>query len=190
MSDERMNNENSHAAEAEAAIEDTATTETQTAEVQTTNGDELQARIDQLEKEAAEYKDQWLRATADYRNFKRRTDQERAELIRSASAGLLLKLLPVMDDLERAMSSVTPDVENTQWYGGFKLIPQKLQTVLESEGVTPIEATGQDFDPTMHEAVIYEEGDGDTTKVTAELQKGYKLRDRVLRPSMVKVGKA
>ncbi len=186
MSDERMNTENTQADEAAAATEDSATTETQA-----TNDGELQARIEQLEKEAAEYKDQWLRATADYRNFKRRTDQERAELIRSASAGLLLKLLPVMDDLERAMSSVTPDVENTQWYGGFKLIPQKLQTVLESEGVTPIEAAGQEFDPTMHEAVIYEEGgDGDTPKVTAELQKGYKLRDRVLRPAMVKVGKA
>lgn len=186
MTDERMNTENTQAVEADGATEATVTTETQV-----TNDGDLQARIEQLEKEAAEYKDQWLRATADYRNFKRRTDQERAELIRSASAGLLLKLLPVMDDLERAMSSVTPEVENTQWYGGFKLIQQKLQTVLESEGVTPIDATGQEFDPTLHEAVIYEEGgDGDITRVTAELQKGYKLRDRVLRPAMVKVGKA
>lgn len=194
MTDERMNTEDTNAAvEAndtpvetnDTPVEATAAPETQAASV-----DELQARIEQLEKEAAEYKDQWLRAAADYRNFKRRTDQERAELIRSASAGLLLKLLPVMDDLERAMSSVTPDVEHSQWYQGFKLIPQKLQAVLESEGVTPIEAGGQEFDPTMHEAVIYEEGDGDTTKVTAELQKGYKLRDRVLRPAMVKVGKA
>ncbi|HEU5011563.1 MAG TPA: nucleotide exchange factor GrpE [Roseiflexaceae bacterium] len=180
MTDERMNTEDSN-----AAVE-----ANDTAEAQTVNSDELQARIEQLEKEAAEYKDQWLRATADYRNFKRRTDQERAELIRSASAGLLLKLLPVVDDLERAMSSVTPDVENTQWYGGVKLIQQKLQTVLESEGVTPIEAVGQEFDPNLHEAVIYEEGDGNTTSVTAELQKGYKLRDRVLRPAMVKVGKS
>ncbi|HEX9373986.1 MAG TPA: nucleotide exchange factor GrpE [Roseiflexaceae bacterium] len=149
----------------------------------------LKARIAQLEKEAAEYKDQWLRAAADFKNFKRRTEQERADLIRGASAGLLLKLLPVFDDLERAISSVTPDVAATPWYGGFKLIPQKLQTVLESEGVTPIEALGQDFDPNFHEAVIYEQGgEGQDGKVVGELQKGYKLRDRVLRPTMVKVG--
>ncbi len=153
--------------------------------------EELQTRIAQLEKESAEHKDQWLRAMADYKNFKRRADQERAELIRGASAGLLLKLLPVLDDLERAMGSVTPDVSETPWYGGFKLIPHKLQTILESEGVAPIEALDQEFDPTLHEAVIFEEGgEGETNKVIAELQKGYKLRDRVLRPTMVKVGKA
>lgn len=148
-------------------------------------------RIAQLEKEVEQYKDQWLRAVADYKNFKRRSDQERGDLIRNANAGLLLKLLPVIDDLERASSSVTPDVAASQWYGGFKLIPQKLQTILESEGVTPIAALGAEFDPTHHEAVIYdEEGAGDTTRVQAELQKGYKLNDRVLRPTMVKVGKA
>src|SRR5215216_4757891 len=149
----------------------------------------LQARVAQLEKEAAEYKDQWLRSAADFKNFKRRTEQERADLIRGASAGLLLKLLPAVDDLERALASVTPDVAATPWYGGFKLIPQKLQTVLESEGVTPIIALGQDFDPNFHEAVIYEAaGEGQEGKVVAELQKGYMLRDRVLRPTMVKVG--
>ncbi|MEN9938277.1 MAG: hypothetical protein RLZZ387_4856 [Chloroflexota bacterium] len=150
--------------------------------------EELQARVAQLEKEASEYKDSYLRATADYRNFKRRTEQERADLIRSASAGLLLKLLPVLDDLERAMQSVTPEVEASAWYGGFKLIPQKLQTIVESEGVKPIEALGQDFDPNQHEAVIYEAAPGQEGKVVAELQKGYVLRDRVLRPTMVKVG--
>lgn len=150
---------------------------------------ELQARVAQLEKEASDYKDQWLRATADYRNFKRRTDAERADLIRSASAGLLLKLLPVMDDLERAMAGVTPEVAETPWYGGFRLIPQKLQTVLESEGVTAIAALGAPFDPSMHEAVIYEQAEPELEgKVTAELQRGYKLNDRVLRPTMVKVG--
>ena len=151
--------------------------------------DQLKARIAELEKEAADYKDQWLRAAADYKNFKRRTDQERADLIRGASAGLVLKLLPVLDDLERAISSVTPEVSGSPWYGGFKLIPQKLQTVLESEGVAPIQALGQDFDPNFHEAVIYEAaGAGQENKVVAELQKGYTLRDRVIRPTMVKVG--
>jgi len=90
--------------------------------------------------------------------------------------------------LERALASVTPDVAATPWYSGFKLIPQKLQTVLESEGVTTIAALGQDFDPNYHEAVIYEAAEGQEGKVIGELQRGYKLRDRVLRPTMVKVG--
>ncbi|MEM8529594.1 MAG: nucleotide exchange factor GrpE [Chloroflexota bacterium] len=149
----------------------------------------LQKRIAELEKEAEENKNNWLRAAADYKNFKRRVDQERSDLISRASSALLLKLLPIADDIDRAVDSVTPEVAESSWYGGFKLIPQKLQTVLESEGVTPIDAVGQEFDPNWHEAVMFDDsGDGETTHVVAELQKGYKLRDRVLRPTMVKVG--
>jgi molecular chaperone GrpE len=150
----------------------------------------LQERIAQLEKESADHRDQWLRAVADYKNFKRRADAERADLIRGASASLLLKLLPVMDDLERALDSATPELVGGAWYAGFRLIPQKLATILESEGVSPIAATGADFDPNLHEAVIYEDAEGQEGKVIADLQRGYRLRDKVLRPSMVKVGKA
>ena len=158
---------------------------------QPTEADELRARIAQLEKDSEDFRDKWLRAAADYKNFKRRADQERADLIRGASAGLLLKLLPVVDDFERAASSAPETISGSPWFEGFKLIAQKLQTILESEGVAPIAALGQDFDPNQHEAVIYEAaGDGADGKVVAELQKGYKLRDRVLRPTMVKVGKA
>src|SRR5262249_46027456 len=99
-----------------------------------------------------------------------------------------LKLLPVVDDLERALGSVTPDVAATPWYAGFKLIPQKLKTVLESEGVTPIESVGQEVDPNLHEAGIAEAAAGQEGTVLREMQKGYKLRDRVLGPTMVKVG--
>jgi molecular chaperone GrpE len=152
--------------------------------------DELQAQIAKLEKEVAVNRDNWLRAAADYKNFKRRVDQERADLIRSASVGLLLKMLPALDDMERATGTTPPEIAATPWYEGIKLIAQKLQTIVESEGVTQIAALGQDFDPNQHEAVIYEPaGSGQEGKVVAELQKGYKLRDRVLRPTMVKVGK-
>jgi molecular chaperone GrpE len=158
---------------------------------QVNGADDLQTRIAQIEKESEDYRDKWLRAVADYKNFKRRADQERVDLIRGASAGLLLKLLPVVDDFDRAAASAPEAITGSTWFEGFRLIAQKLQTILESEGVTPIAALGQDFDPNQHEAVIYEEtGDGTDSKVVAELQKGYKLRDRVLRPTMVKVGKA
>ena len=163
----------------------------QAEEQATPAADDQQARITQLEKDNEDLRDKWLRAVADYKNFKRRADQERVDLIRGASAGLLLKLLPAVDDFDRAMASAPAEIAGTPWFEGFKLIAQKLQTILESEGVVPIEALGQEFDPNQHEAVIYEDaGDGSDGKVVAELQKGYKLRDRVLRPTMVKVGKA
>lgn len=150
---------------------------------------DAQQRLAQIEAQANEYKDQWLRTTADFKNYKRRTELERTELIRSASSGLIAKLLPVIDDIERAMENVPPEVSETSWWAGMQLIEQKLRTVLESEGVKPINALGQDFDPNFHDAVMYEEAENQENKVTAELQKGYMQHDRVLRPTMVKVGK-
>ncbi len=150
---------------------------------------ELVARLAQAEAQAAEYKDQWLRATADYKNFKRRADIERGELIRSAGAGLLLKILPVVDDFDRAIANIPPEIVETPWWGGTQLIAQKLRTLLESEGVKVIETLGQDFDPNVHEAVLYEDAEGQDGKVIAELQRGYRLRERVLRPAMGTVGR-
>ena len=151
----------------------------------------LQARIEALEKEVSDHKDAYLRATADYKNLKRRYDTERIELIGRASAAVVLKLLPVVDDLNRAMSSVTAEVAGSLWYGGFKLIPNKLQQLLDSEGVTAIATVDSAFDPNMHEAIAYEASDASHDGlVVAELQRGYMLRDKVLRPAMVKVGKS
>ncbi len=156
-----------------------------------TNGQkaDLETRLAQAEAQASEYKDQWLRATADYKNFKRRAELERSELIRSASSALLLKLLPVMDDFERAIDNISPEIAETAWWGGTQLIAQKLRTILESEGVKAIVAVGTPFDPNLHEAVLYEDAEGQDGIVIGELQRGYKLGDRVLRPSMVKVGR-
>jgi len=151
--------------------------------------EELKQQIALAESQAAEYKDQWLRAAADYKNFKRRVETERAELIRNASAGLIVKLLPVIDDFDRAIANIPEDIANSSWWQGTQLIVQKLRTVLESEGVTKIEALGNDFDPNFHDAVLYEDAPGQDGKVIEELQTGYKLHDRVLRPTVVKVGR-
>jgi molecular chaperone GrpE len=144
----------------------------------------------QAEAQAEEYKDQWLRAVADFKNYKRRAEMERDELKRNANANLILKLLPILDDFELAIGNVPPEVAETPWWEGTTMITQKFRMLLESEGVTPIEAVGHEFDPNLHHAVSYEEIDGQNDKVIEELQKGYKLRDRVLRPAMVKVGKS
>lgn len=151
--------------------------------------DELQDRIRQLEQDANNFRDQYLRAAADLKNFKRRTEEDRASLIRNATAGLIMKLLPILDDFDLAMQHVPAEVAETPWFNGLQGVQRKLQTVLEGEGVKPIEAEGQTFDPNFHEAVMHEDaGPEHAGKVTADLRKGYTLHDRVIRPSMVKVG--
>ena len=150
---------------------------------------DLRQQLVQSEEQVAQHKDQWLRATADFKNYKRRAESERSDLVRSANAALILKLLPVVDDFDLAIENVPPEVAATAWWAGTQLIAQKLRLLLESEGVTPLAATGQDFDPNLHDAVVLEETEGQDGKVLAELQKGYKQYDRVLRPAKVKVGK-
>jgi molecular chaperone GrpE len=150
---------------------------------------DLRRRLEEAEAQVAEHKDQWLRSVAEFKNYKRRTETERADMIKKAGSSVLLKLLPIVDDFERAADNVPEEIANHPWWSGTHLIGQKLQTLLESEGVTPIEAVGEEFDPNIHEAVMYEEAEGQDNKVIAELQKGYRLHERVLRPAMVKVGK-
>ncbi|NJN67679.1 MAG: nucleotide exchange factor GrpE [Chloroflexaceae bacterium] len=149
---------------------------------------ELEQRLSQAETQMNEYKDQWLRSVADFKNYKRRAESERDELKRNANAGLLLKLFPILDDIERAAENVPAEVAATPWWEGMRMITQKLLVLLETEGVTPIAAEGQEFDPNLHHAVTYEEARGQENSVLEVLQKGYMLRDRVLRPAMVKVG--
>jgi len=150
---------------------------------------DLQQRLAQIEQESASFKDQYLRATAEMRNYKRRVEQERGDLIRNAGAGVLMKMLPILDDLDLAMSHVPEDIASSPWFSGVKLVQTKLQTVLEGEGVKPIQALGRPFDPNFHEAVMHEAaGPENAGKVTAELRRGYTLHDRVIRPTMVKVG--
>ncbi|HEY1016268.1 MAG TPA: nucleotide exchange factor GrpE [Herpetosiphonaceae bacterium] len=151
---------------------------------------ELEQRIAALELEAEEHKNNWLRSVADFKNYKRRTESEREDLIRNASAGLIMKMLPVVDDLQRAMAHVPEDIGNNPWLGGVKMVQRKLETILEGQGLQAIAALGEDFDPNFHEAVMYEEaGEDQANKVVQELQRGYTLGERVLRPTMVKVGK-
>ena len=140
------------------------------------------------EKERAErYLANWQRAQADLINFRKRSEQEKDEVIKFANAMLLMSLLPILDDFERALDNVSIKLAGLTWVDGIRLIHRKLQATLESHGISQIEALGNDFDPTLHEAVLEEEGE--EGKVIEELQKGYKLHERVLRPAMVKVGK-
>ena len=145
------------------------------------------ALLQQEKEEAQRFLANWQRAEADFVNYKRRVEQERGEAMRIANAVLIINILPVLDDLERALTSLDIRLVGLTWFDGIRLIYRKLQLVLENAGVSQIEAEGQPFDPRFHEAVMY--GEGEEGKVVAEVQRGYKLHDRVLRPAMVIVGK-
>jgi molecular chaperone GrpE len=129
----------------------------------------------------------WQRAAADFSNYKRRTEEERRAADLFANAVLLNRLLAVLDDFDRALDTVPEDVHEG-WLDGIRLVERKLRGLLEAEGVTPIEAIGQPFDPNLHEAVVHEETtEAPDNTVIGEVQKGYLLHERVLRPSLVRV---
>jgi len=152
-----------------------------------TEPETLEGQLDKARAEAQRYLANWQRAEADFSNYKRRMEQERDEARRMSNAALIINILPVLDDLERALASLDIRLAGLTWFDGIRLIYRKLLLVLENAGVRQIEAEGQPFDPRFHEAVMH--GPGPEGKVVAEVQRGYKLHDRVLRPAMVVVGK-
>lgn len=128
----------------------------------------------------------WQRTQADFINYKRRTESERGETIKYANTQLILSLLPILDDFERALNFVPTKVAKLKWAEGIRLIERKIRSSLEVLGLTPIKAKGEIFDPNVHEAARHDMGKENI--VIEELQKGYKLHDRVIRPAMVVVG--
>jgi len=146
----------------------------------------LEERLAKAEADAQKYLDNWRRAEADFQNYKRRTEQERDENRRFAGVATLMNLLPIVDDFERAFGSIDASLSTLTWLDGLRLIYRKLVMLLDNAGVKPIETQGQPFDPRYHEAVAHIEGE--EGKVLSEVQRGYTLHDRVLRPAMVVVG--
>jgi molecular chaperone GrpE len=139
------------------------------------------------EKEKAKgYLANWQRAEADFINYKRRSEQEKEEISKFASSVLVLNILPVLDDLERAFDSIPPRLAKHGWVGGIRLIDRKLRATLETQGLSQIHALGEPFDPHLHEAVRQDKGKEGI--VIEEVQKGYTFRDKVIRPSKVVVG--
>ena len=156
--------------------------------------DELQGLRDELEAaqaHVAEYLDGWQRAQAAFSNYKKRQEAERAQMIQLSNATLMRKLLPVGDDFDRAIATLPACLDQLTWIDGLFLIKHKLDAVLQSEGVRPIETQGEQFDPLYHEAITHEEAEGFAEGyIIGEVQRGYILGDRVLRPSLVRVAKA
>lgn len=142
----------------------------------------------QQEKEALQ--DRLLRTAAEFDNYRKRVERERRDLFEFAAADVLSELLPIIDNFERALQAPAPP-EADVFRTGIELIHKQMLDLLRKRGVTPIEALGADFDPRFHQAVIHEASDDHREgEVMQELQRGYMLGDRLLRPAMVKVAKS
>ncbi len=142
------------------------------------------------QKQAQEYLEGWQRARAEFANYKKRVEREMKDSHSSAAGSVLKDILPVIDDFERAMSNVPEPLKDDKWVGGVGMILRKLNKVLDDYGVTAVDPTGELFDPNQHEAIGTDDSESVATgHVTATMQKGYVLGDRVLRPALVRVAK-
>jgi molecular chaperone GrpE len=179
-------------APAEVPAESVVPEEGETAqEVEGEVADDLETLCQQLEEvraKEAEYLDGWQRARAELANARKRFQRDQQGAYANAKADILVRLLPIIDDFERAFADLPDELSDHTWVQGIKLIQQKAQGILTQESVEPIEAAGQEFDPLWHQAVTHEPSEEvPEGQVIGEMQKGYSIGDRVLRPSMVRV---
>ncbi len=153
----------------------------------------LQERLEEAEREKVQFKALAQRGQADFANFRKRADEEKLELLGSAKSQVILRILPALDDIERALgqTSAAGSEADNGWLEGFRLIERKLSNILEGEGLQRIEAEGLAFNPWEHEIVSYldvpSRKEGEVLEVTRQ---GYKMNGKVLRPSQVVVVKA
>ena len=153
--------------------------------------EDLPAQLEEALREKDQFRNLAQRIQADFINYKRRMEEERKNLERSANAGLILKVLSIADDFQRALSHLPKDDVTPEWLEGIQLIQRRLEAFLESEGVSRIEALGADFNPEEHEAVFSQVSSNDEEgKVMSVIREGYKLHGKVLRPAQVSVGMA
>jgi molecular chaperone GrpE len=152
--------------------------------------EELSQELDTVRAELEDTKDQFLRGLADFDNYRKRVVREREQLTRCANEELIKRLLEVIDNIERALSAASETHDLEGFKQGIELIDQHLKDLLTKEGLCPIECLGHDFDPNYHEAVMaIDKEDVESEKVVEEIQKGYMLDGRVIRPSKVVVSK-
>lgn len=147
----------------------------------------LREALAREKEKARRYLINWQRTEADFRNYKRREEEEKKELLKMASSALVCDILPVLDAFDRAFKGVDPDDEKWSWIEGFRQIQHMLLDVLGKHGLSEVKCVGEVFDPQLHEAVA--QSDGEEGLVVEEVRKGYWLKDRLLRAPQVVVGK-
>ena len=146
----------------------------------------LQQALAEEKEKAENYLVNWQRSQADLENYIKRAEQEKSETVEFANTILILDLLPILDDFERALVSLPVELDEQNWTEGIKLIYNKLKAILETQGLAEIKAKGEYFDPYFHEAAGQLEGEEGI--IIEEIRKGYRFRGKLLRPSMVMVG--
>jgi molecular chaperone GrpE len=151
---------------------------------------ELKAKLEAAEKEAKELKDRWLRAAADLENTRKRTKREIEDAKIDAKFKVLKEMLPVVDNLERAIAHAGGGAEKNPIVEGVQLVLRQFTTAFERLEVTAIDAMGQPFDPNLHEAISQQESDEPPGTIVQVLQRGYRSGERLLRPALVVVAKA
>jgi molecular chaperone GrpE len=149
----------------------------------------LRQCLEEEQAKSAEYLDGWQRARAELANARRRWERESAQTYTNALVNSIARLLPVLDDFERAVQTLPENLDGHTWIDGILLIYRKLQTILEQQGVAPIQVEpGLPFDPAYHQAITHEPHETyQAGAIISEFQKGYKLDDRVVRPALVRV---
>ena len=151
--------------------------------------EKFQAQLEEKTREASEYFDKWLRLRAEFENFKKRMQKEKADLLKFENEGLLRALLPVLDNLNRAIEHGKKANENSPLLDGVEMVQKEFLTTLERFGVKPVQAVGEVFDPEKHEAISQEENEVESNRVISAVQNGYFYHDRLLRPARVIVSK-
>lgn len=170
--------------------DETQAAETETAKEQKSTdkkSKKQQREIDKLKQQVEQLTQDVQRERADFANYRRRTESDKQQIKDSAKAELLADLLPVIDDLERALAHQPQELAENAWAQGVGKVYEQLQNTLQTLGIERILAEGGVFDPNLHEAVGYD-GEGEDEVVVEELRAGYRLNGTVLRPSMVRVG--
>ena len=164
-----------------------------TAPAPTVSMDEFNALSQELEKAQEQAKvnfDGWQRERADFANYKRRVDRDQQMLSQSITGEVIKKFLGVVDDMDRALKARPTDGTAADWAKGIELIYRKLQNILEAEGVKRIPAETEEFNPSRHEAITYEESpDHESGQIIEVVQQGYTIGERVLRPALVRVAR-
>jgi molecular chaperone GrpE len=151
---------------------------------------DTEAATSDLQRQRDEYYDLLLRKSAEFDNYRKRVERDRQMLSDAAAASMIEELLPLMDDLERALKADAGPDSGNAYRRGVELIHRQLGEILRRRGVRPIESLGADFDPHYHQAVSHEPAQGRREgEIVEEFRRGYMLGDRLLRPSMVKVAK-
>lgn len=163
------------------AVETPESIEQLSAEIET-----LEKQLEEAESKVSEYKDGWMRSQAEFQNYRKRIERDNEMTYASMKGDIIKKVLPVLDDLERALQNRPSN--SGAWVSGIELIQKKLLSILEAEGVQRIEAVGAAFDPNFHEAISHEPIVGvQSGHVIAVVQNGYMLGERVIRPALVRV---